>query len=226
VLQRNPIKTYIQGSYANAQMARTMEDHPSGMFKIIDHIVDADCVVWTGGADINPAIYGENVLPGTYFSERRDADDLAAIKIARSKRCILIGSCRGAQLLNCTPNGGRLWQDVTGHAGTDHYVIDKVTGDKHLTNSTHHQMMIPGKKGVLVGYNNKAAAKENYATKWKRNDTSTGISEFEDDAEVVVYVDTKTLCFQGHPEYGHFDTTRYFYELLDRYPLKWAGVKL
>lgn len=227
VLLKKHLKVYIQGNFANRQTARLMEEHPSERFVDVDKLNDADVVVWTGGADINPSIYGSKVLPGTYYSERRDMFDLAAVRIARSQQKIMIGICRGAQLLNCVPNNGKLWQDVQGHglgSHTPHFCIDHVTGDRQALNSLHHQMMIPGPGGVLVASCAKALWKESIETKWHRNDYEYKKNDLlwqahTEDPEVLWYPKTKSLCFQPHPEYGHISTTRYFYELLNRYIL-------
>lgn len=212
-----PFFVYVQGAFANRQSGQVLEEHPSKRFKVIQNIHLADVVVWTGGADINPALYGSKTLPGTGFSESRDKDDVRAITISRDK--VLIGICRGAQLLNCIPNMGTLWQDVDRH-GQYHEVEDYVTGKTWTVNSLHHQMMRPTPDAVIVAGCKQATRKDTYEEAWFRNNPDRDeYKKYEVDPEVVWYPRTKSLLFQGHPEFGHPETTEYFHELVTRYVL-------
>lgn len=206
---------YVQGLFMNSQSGRIMENHPSGKFVVCKSIACADVVVWTGGADINPQIYGSKVHQSTHFSPDRDRDDLEAIDNATDK--VKIGICRGAQILNCHPNGGTLWQDVRNHSGY-HQVKDYITGDTWLVNSYHHQMCRPTDKAVVVSGCAEASVKSDAERSWLRKEAKKSDPDFLD-PEVIWYPDTHSLLFQGHPEFGHPETTKYFYELVDRYVL-------
>lgn len=209
---------FIQGAFANGSTRAMMLNHPSNKFYNVQNIHAADVVVWTGGADISPKIYNSTAIPGTNYSTFRDADDLAAI--GKSEGKVLIGICRGAQLLNCVPNHGTLWQDVNNHAGSNHKIVDYITGKEGICNSLHHQMMRPTHKALIVAGNKLATRKDTYEDCWRRENTDYPEHErYDIDPEVVWYEDTKSLLFQGHPEFGHNQTTNYFYELIDRYVL-------
>lgn len=223
------VNVYIQGGTANSQTGRMIREHPSDRFDVVESINDARIVVFTGGADINPRLYGEKPFDTTHFSDRRDFFDVAAVKIAVSQKKGLVGICRGAQLINVVANFGRLWQDCRGHAlgwnGT-HALIDHETGYRQIVNSVHHQMMIPTEKGKLVASCATSSWKESTSMKWHRADGQFLKNDHDwqrwvEDPEVVVYPDTKSLCVQFHPEYGHLGSTSYFYQLLNRYTLKW-----
>lgn len=181
-------------------------------FFVVDAIKDADVVVWTGGEDISPSIYGERPLRCVYFSERRDRRDVAAIAESRGK--FLVGICRGAQLLNCNPNGGRLWQDINGHEG-GHPYEDLISNETGLMNSVHHQQMRPGPDAVVVA--------ESYVSNYKAcegqelSDRALTDAGEAFDPEVLWYPKTKSLLFQAHPEFGHPPTTKYFFSLMERY---------
>lgn len=181
-------------------------------FEIVTNVDDADVVVWTGGEDISPKIYGERALKCVYFSEQRDRRDLAMIGASEGK--FLVGICRGAQLLNCTPNGGRLWQDVTGHE-SGHPYEDLVSGEKGLMNSVHHQQMRPGPDAVVVA----GSYVSNYkaAEGIELSDRSLTDANEAFDPEVLWYPKTNSLLFQAHPEFGHPPTTKYFFSLMERY---------
>lgn len=115
-------------------------------------------LVFMGGADVSPWLYGEEILQGTNTNLPRDRNDLMAWNLGRNK--FKVGICRGAQFLNIM-SGGRMWQHVDGHT-RDHlvcrYVFDtndhKVCRDmkQYKVTSTHHQMMIPGEGGYEIGH--------------------------------------------------------------------------
>src|SRR5688572_28160 len=75
---------------------------------------DADAVIFTGGADITPFLYGERVIQGTHVNFTRDLEEVRLFKSLPSK-LPKIGICRGGQFLNVM-SGGSMFQDVDGHA--------------------------------------------------------------------------------------------------------------
>ena len=181
-------------------------------YRITDKMDTADIIVLTGGADINPLkFYGEEPLDCVRWNTTRDRTDLYAAQTGVDAGKFMVGICRGAQLLNCWPNGGTLWQDVDNHGGTIHQVEDHITGRKWKTNSVHHQMMRIAKNGngILVASTSIATRKR----AWKEHE-GKGV-----DPEVIYYPETRSLLFQGHPEFGHPETTEYFFSLMDRYYL-------
>lgn len=84
-------------------------------------------LVLCGGLDVDPARYGEEVLPDAdveLFPER-DAIEWGLLDAAREAHVPVWGVCRGLQVLNVFL-GGSLWQDLpTQHpTGVDHSVVD------------------------------------------------------------------------------------------------------
>ncbi|MEU2672756.1 gamma-glutamyl-gamma-aminobutyrate hydrolase family protein [Streptomyces sp. NPDC007164] len=76
-----------------------------------------DGVVIAGGADVEPARYGEVSDPRTGPPAReRDTWEIALIEAAIARHVPLLGICRGMQLLNVAL-GGTLHQHLDGHAG-------------------------------------------------------------------------------------------------------------
>jgi len=180
-------------------------------------IAMADLVVFTGGADINPAIYNEPVSGAKYIDEQRDAEEMAVYKAALNWNIPMLGICRGAQLLNCM-NGGSLWQDVNNHTA-NHWIVDTRTDATAFVTSTHHQQMrINPKTGhmIAVAYNQAVKGRKSLCTR-KAGAGVTQIPHAGDvDPEVVWYADTSCLCFQPHPEYpGNTDTANYFWSLFE-----------
>ncbi len=119
-----------------------------------------DGLVLAGGADIDPAAYGQDAHPETVGSvPERDVFEIALVREAIERDLPVLGICRGMQLLNVA-RGGTLSQHLPerlGHEehrrvagsfdGADHEVelIDgtlaaRVVGEpRHATKSHHHQ---------------------------------------------------------------------------------------
>ena len=82
-----------------------------------DAVRAVDGLVLSGGADIDPAHYGERPLPGTATSPHRDEWELPLLAAALDRRLPVLAICRGMQLLNVAC-GGTLHQHlplVVGH---------------------------------------------------------------------------------------------------------------
>lgn len=137
-------------------------------------------VVFIGGADVDPSLYGEKAHPLTYASKDCDRRDLHAFKLAQKNNIPCAGICRGGQFLTVMA-GGKLIQHVSGHTMT-HSMTTKYGSTMRVT-STHHQMFgwpLP-ENAVLVGW-----AAEKYAKKaYEREKLYTGSSRlFRVDDEV------------------------------------------
>lgn len=182
---------------------------------------EADIALFTGGEDVSPELYGEpNVF--SYVNENRDAREVAWWEELQRLKVPLLGICRGAQFL-CVMNGGRLYQDVNGHAlrgdsTHDMTVVDGDTATKvYPISSAHHQLMRPDLKAKhlwdLIGW-----------TGNRSNIYRTGANMFNEkpdmdvDPEIVYFPETKSLCIQGHPEYmdAGCDTNKYLRGLVQR----------
>jgi gamma-glutamyl-gamma-aminobutyrate hydrolase PuuD len=120
---------------------------------------DLDGMVFTGGSDINPAVYGQEPHPeSSGFYDHRDAAELDLMRAALASSMPVLGICRGMQLLNVA-RGGDLIQHLEGetHKGppgtyTRHLVtvvpgthLAGVLGTDAHTHSCHHQA--PGRLG-------------------------------------------------------------------------------
>lgn len=71
-----------------------------------------DGLLLSGGGDVDPALYGEEVRHDSVVVDRhRDALELALCRTALSGSVPLLGICRGIQVLNVAA-GGTLWQDL------------------------------------------------------------------------------------------------------------------
>lgn len=172
-----------------------------------------DVILYAGGVDINPALYGEKPLPTTQQPNLlRDGMEILQYQIGREWGAVNLGVCRGAQLLNVL-NGGKLWQHVDGH-NKDHGVRvkgpDKYQHYVHLAGeltSSHHQMIIPPRNGnerhnpfeivaeAMAVYNN---AEERAHQRWMRNTSDKRIPDRKE-IEGIWYPNTQSLGVQFHP---------------------------
>lgn len=172
-------------------------------FQRVADIGDADVVIFPGGYDVNPFLYGAKRHPTTQVDYFTDMEDLKVLKQIGDYQAKL-GICRGAQFLNCLVGNGKLYQHVTDHAiGGYHtmYASAKVKGfaEEVEVTSTHHQMMIPGQGAEVIYCANISMSK---ATDEKETIYSKDTrAKVFDDVEVVYYPDRTTLCYQPHPEY-------------------------
>lgn len=167
-----------------------------------------DGLFLTGGADVDPARYGEETQPYCATTQpERDASDLALLKAAIKLGKPVLAICRGFQIANVY-FGGTLYQDISTQTGTDikhsdydpehfsgfgesdsaHIVnvvkgspLNKITGaDTLYTNSLHHQ----GIKDLGKGLVSQATAPDGIIESW--------------------YLDSDTQyirAYQWHPEF-------------------------
>lgn len=75
-----------------------------------------DGLLLTGGADIDPALYGQPEAGSVGIERERDRLEADAWAAADARRLPVLGLCRGFQAINVF-SGGTLVQHVDGHAG-------------------------------------------------------------------------------------------------------------
>jgi len=116
-----------------------------------------DGIMFTGGSDVDPALYGESPHPTTHVKPERDTAEMMLMRAAIAEGLPMLGICRGIQLM-AVAYGGRLHQhlpDVLGHHGHrplhgpkfgEHAVRLRpgsraagILGDTVMVNSFHHQ---------------------------------------------------------------------------------------
>jgi putative glutamine amidotransferase len=73
-----------------------------------------DGLLLPGGADLDPALYGEQRHPAVAVEGARDDLELAAWTVARDRGVPIFGVCRGFQAINVF-SGGTLVQHLEGH---------------------------------------------------------------------------------------------------------------
>jgi putative glutamine amidotransferase len=80
-------------------------DDPSASLDRIDGLL------LTGGADVDPAEYGESPHPSVEIDAARDAFEIPLTRAALARELPLLAICRGVQVLNVAA-GGTLVQDI------------------------------------------------------------------------------------------------------------------
>jgi putative glutamine amidotransferase len=88
----------------------------------IEATLDAlDAIVFSGGADVDPAHYGADPHPETDTPQaRRDAAEIALLRAALERDMPTLAICRGFQLLNVA-RGGDLIQHLPEEVGNDEH---------------------------------------------------------------------------------------------------------
>jgi gamma-glutamyl-gamma-aminobutyrate hydrolase PuuD len=88
----------------------------------VDETLDVlDGIVFSGGADVDPARYGAEAHPETDAPQaRRDAGELALLEAALARDMPTLAICRGFQLLNVA-RGGDLVQHLPESVGSDEH---------------------------------------------------------------------------------------------------------
>ena len=81
-----------------------------------DALRTMDGLLLSGGADIDPRLYGAPVDGALDVERERDKLEGAAWAIAEERQVPVLGICRGLQAINVF-SGGSLLQHVEGHAG-------------------------------------------------------------------------------------------------------------
>ncbi len=182
-------------------------------------IKECDMILFGGGTDVDPQLYGEQRGRYTQQPDRyRDLFERTVFMHAELLKKPMLGICRGAQFLTVM-NEGTLIQHVNGHAGKFHYIHDimKDRGKRVLVNSYHHQMMYPW--GSPRQFNLLGVSEERLSHVYL-----TGENEKKwvpQEPEIIFWPESKSLCIQGHPEWVELDHEFSIYskDLIRRYLL-------
>lgn len=202
----------INSSKPYEDMINNTED-----WSTVSNMEMADVVLFTGGEDVNPALYGRGKHPKTIVNEKRDEEEVKLYEQAQEMGLACIGICRGAQFL-AVMNGAKLVQDMDGH--TEPHMTKLFGFPKDvMVSSTHHQMMMPdANTNHMVLMRNKAL------TTYKESCSPRGVvyscTNSLEDIECVFYPDTDTLCFQPHPELADDDCRKAFFYCIRNYVFK------
>lgn len=163
--------------------------------------IDLRLICFTGGEDVSPEIYGEENQGSRGCNLSRDQEEVEVYNHYVGK-VPFVGICRGGQLLNVL-NGGKMIQDL------GQTISGVVSSIPHFTADPVREVVVDHHQGIIPA----ADIQPDY---WFGPiKTSTHPSS------VLLYAgyysDTRSLCFQPHPEWGHKGTEDLFFELLEDY---------
>lgn len=174
----------------------------------------ADLVVFTGGEDINPALY--NQLPNSRTSKpnrARDIYETALFRAASKRNTPMLGICRGAQLL-CALSGNSLYQHVNNHVYAKPHDIklfaplllnnQKMIETIHIPGDHHQMMRIDRDDTEVLG----TAINLNYPRAKVASIVYGSDGEFAlssdriEEVEIAYFRNTRALGIQAHPEWA------------------------
>lgn len=160
-----------------------------------DDLKQGDILLVWGGADIYSGYYGKKRSKMAHSDDApssRDAIEWNMMQQAKLLGIPILGVCRGAQML-CALAGGYLIQHVNGHGGNHEVVTNE--GERYVTNSLHHQMMVPGpaKHEILAQIAPDRLLSNVYWDEDKQVD-------HHQEPEFIYFNDVKGFAVQWHPE--------------------------
>jgi putative glutamine amidotransferase len=168
----------------------------------VDETLEAlDGIVFSGGSDVDPSLYGEEAHPETDSPQaRRDAGELALLRAALERDMPTLAICRGVQLLNVA-RGGDLVQHLPELIERDthkkvpgafaEHPVDVRAGSRLAT--------IVGERGDVTSHHHQALGRLGEGlveTAWAEDGTLEAV---EDPSRRF------TLGVQWHPEAGEDD---------------------
>ena len=171
----------------------------------------ADLIVFTGGTDVDPHIYGEDRMALTDNPDKeRDDVEIDVFNAAIGMDKAMVGICRGAQFL-CVMNLGQLIQHVDNHSRS-HLAYSPNTDISMTVTSSHHQMMLPNPN---VDHETLL-----YAKGLSNLYMTEGVMSLPKDEggkviepEVILWRGSKCLAHQPHPEWMEEESTYHQYFL-------------
>jgi len=193
-------------------------------FTLVQNFKEAELIQFTGGADVSPCFYGE-LNTDSHCDKKRDLREQELFFYCLEHKIPMAGICRGGQFLNVM-NCGKMQQDVPNHCKSHKaydlveenctYKYMEVIEDEWGVNdipkfvkeetapiivtSTHHQIMIPHTNAEIL-----LVALERF--------------NLIEDYEAVWYENSKSLCFQPHPEFGTGECQDLYFKYIEKFIL-------
>lgn len=99
-------------------------DDPSAMRELASQLAG---LLLTGGEDVDPAHYGQDLQSGTQVNGARDKFEIHLIQVFLETRKPILAICRGFQVVNVAL-GGTLIQDIPAQTGVMHHAQRAPTG--------------------------------------------------------------------------------------------------
>ena len=158
-----------------------------------------DGLLLTGGDDLNPALFGEEILNDTVqIAAQRDRDEFRILDLAVKMGIPVFGICRGIQVMNVY-FGGTLYQDIPAQIPSE--VAHRMEKPYHRT--SHLCMLVPGSPLYELAGKDVIGVNSHHHQAVK--DPAPGFEVMgcsEDGLVEAIYDPSKRLCWgvQWHPE--------------------------
>lgn len=180
-------RVYIEETFCPDPDVRDM--FASRGYEIVDSPELCDILVFTGGEDVSPYLYGQENIASSCNESRDDHEVSLYEQYVFSKR--MVGICRGGQFLHVM-NGGELVQDIKPrHSGLRSVRSTMYDAEVDLMEDHHQAMTKPiGNHEILL------------------------LDGEDSTIEAIFYPETEALCFQAHPEW-HKGTENVFFGLIE-----------
>lgn len=214
----------ISGNYAKEQRNITLHTdyfkalHLLGLYPIIVYGYSradagvvasmAQALVLSGGADIDPHIYGQENENSKGIDYSRDLFEIELCKLFNESKKPILGICRGMQVVNVA-FGGTLYQDISA-----------VTGKSHMTPDSNHLVEVDIDSDFYNVMGNRYIFTNSYhnqAVNDLGRDLTACASSEDGVIEALESKDGNILCVQWHPERMRPRMTE---------PFKWLTAKM
>jgi putative glutamine amidotransferase len=174
----------------------------AGAFAVMDGLL------LSGGADLDPALYGEEPHPTTVVEPGRDALEQAAFAAAEERRTPIFGVCRGMQAVNVF-RGGSLVQDIEGHTSSPYPAPEATSHDLEIEAGTRLAEVLGEGTATVNTYHHQAIRPEQVG----RGLRISGYSEHPDGDLVEAFEDEDPdrwlMAVQSHPERTEFTSPEF-----------------
>lgn len=179
--------------------------HMDNLSVFLESVKDDAIIVFDGGEDVSPELYGEKNLYSNSNS-RRDTWEANLWHLGRTYNIPMLGICRGSQFM-CVMAGGSLYQDLRrqhplgAHNGKHHILITADGEDHGLLELQRSSKLVPGSPYIVNSYHHQAerdAPADAVVLARHMNNRGVGV------VEALSY--PYGIAVQWHPEYyGHVE---------------------